>query len=114
MVHEDSFTASSVSGNGTQRITLTGDLDLASAPALRDELGRAGARFTRVIVLDLSALTFIDCAGLRAVFDFTDHVRARGWPMKVIGPPARIARTFTFFDSMSQGAAVATHYASAD
>jgi anti-anti-sigma factor len=109
MVHADSFTASSVSSKGTQRVTLTGELDMASAPALSDELDRTAAHFTSAVVLDLSALTFIDCAGLRAVFAFTDRVRARGWRLQIISPPPQIARVFTLFDPTSQGRTVEIH-----
>jgi len=47
---------------------VSGELDLATAPALQARLGRAmslhhGAGF----VLDLAAVTFVDCAGLRPV-----------------------------------------------
>jgi hypothetical protein len=41
MVHEDIFTASSVSRGRTRWSKLTGGLDLATAPSLSDELGRA-------------------------------------------------------------------------
>lgn len=99
MVHADSFTVASVSSNGTRRVTLTGDLDLASAPVLSDVLNRATPCFTRAVVLDLSAVTFIDCAGLRAVFAFSDRVRARGWRLRIVRPPSQIARIFTLFDS---------------
>jgi hypothetical protein len=37
----------------------------------------------------------MDCAGLRAVSDFTDRVRARRWRLRIVAPPPQIARAFT-------------------
>jgi anti-anti-sigma factor len=94
MVHADAFTASSVSNERTHRIELAGELDLATAPNLNDEFERAAACGPHEVVLDLSALTFIDCAGLRAVFNFSDRARALGWRLRVVRPPAQLARIF--------------------
>jgi anti-anti-sigma factor len=100
MVHTDAFTASSVAtSDGTRRITLAGEPDLASAPRLTDERRRAAACRTRAVVLDLSELTFMDCAGLRAVFSFSDRARARGWDLRIVSPPAQIARLLRGFDT---------------
>ena len=72
------------------RVVADGELDLATAPALDDqlrELHRAG--FAHVVV-DLRRLTFIDCAGLRALLDA--HARAAADSTKLTllgGPPVR-------------------------
>lgn len=44
-------------------LELSGELDLVTAPVLRDELARHRARGVRV-VLDLSGVTFLDSTGL--------------------------------------------------
>ncbi len=52
------------------QISPHGELDLATAPELQVQLDRflsAGA--ARTVTLDLSGLTFIDSAGIRAVVD---------------------------------------------
>jgi anti-anti-sigma factor len=102
MVHANAFTASSVSSARTHWIALTGELDLATAADLNDEFERAAARPPAEVVLDLSALTFIDCAGLRAVFNFTDRARALGWRLRIIRPPAQLARIFGLAATNSQ------------
>jgi anti-sigma B factor antagonist len=50
-----------------RRVVLRGELDLSSAPALREAIERVMAEDARAVVLDISALTFIDSTGLRAV-----------------------------------------------
>jgi anti-anti-sigma factor len=95
MVHTDTFTASSVTRDRTRWITLAGELDLATAPALRHELDRARAGPTRAVVLDLSGLRFMDCAALRGVIKFADGARARGWRLQIVSPPPPVAQIFT-------------------
>jgi anti-anti-sigma factor len=53
-------------GEGVTRISLSGELDLASAPALEEGLRSAGAGAT-IVVIDLDLLTFIDCSGARVL-----------------------------------------------
>jgi anti-sigma B factor antagonist len=94
MVHVDTFTASSVATDCTRRITLAGELDMATAPNLQDELRRGATGPEEEVVLDLSALTFIDCAGTRTVLRFADRVRARGGRVTMLGPPPQLERVF--------------------
>ena len=60
---------------------LDGELDLAAADAFR----RRGAQLAPVagggpVVLDLSKLSFIDCAGARALCELQEALRASGGP----------------------------------
>jgi stage II sporulation protein AA (anti-sigma F factor antagonist) len=57
-------------------ICLFGELDLATADAAADEIGRVEADDARSIVLDLSGLTFMDSSGVRLML--TAHARSRG------------------------------------
>jgi len=50
--------------NGTVVIEVSGDLDLASAPALRQRLVDAVALEPVSVILDLTNLAFIDSSGL--------------------------------------------------
>jgi anti-anti-sigma factor len=52
--------------DGTAMVRAAGELDLATAPELERVLeGLVGKK--RAVVIDLSELTFADCAGLRPV-----------------------------------------------
>ena len=53
--------------DGRALVYPSGELDLASAPTLRTALGRLLHGEHRSLVVDLSRLTFSDCAGLRPV-----------------------------------------------
>jgi anti-sigma B factor antagonist len=57
-------------------ICLVGELDLASADAVQDELMRVEAGDADSIVLDLSGLTFIDSTGIRLLYSAAVRSRA--------------------------------------
>ena len=59
-------------------LRLSGDLDLTTAPALRDELARHRARGLRV-VLDLSGVEFLDSTGLVLLMETARDGAAEGW-----------------------------------
>ena len=55
------------SQDGTTRIALTGELDIATGPDLEQALEAQLALAATDIVLDLRGVTFIDSSGLRVV-----------------------------------------------
>jgi len=55
------------SKDGTTRIELAGELDIATGPDLEQALATQLAQAVTDIVLDLRGVTFIDSSGLRAV-----------------------------------------------
>ena len=59
---------------GAAVVVPTGELDLATAPALEDALGRAFESGSGRVVLDLRELEFIDSSGLRTLL--TAHRQA--------------------------------------
>ena len=63
----DYFDLTVDSTDGTAVVTPSGELDLASAPTLWAALARVLRGDDRAVVMDLSRLTFSDCAGLRPI-----------------------------------------------
>lgn len=57
-------------------LALYGELDLASCPALEAEFERASAQ--KLVVVDLSALEFIDSSGLGLLVEAHDRAREDG------------------------------------
>jgi anti-anti-sigma factor len=49
-------------------VTVTGEIDMETAPVLREALAEAAAA-PGPLVVDLSAVTFLDSAGVAALFD---------------------------------------------
>ncbi len=71
-------------GDGVVVVRVTGELDTAAAAglqgALDDVLGRPG---TRECVVDLTAVTFLDCAGIRPLVRAHAAVRRSGRTLAV-------------------------------
>jgi anti-anti-sigma factor len=61
------FGVTVASRDGAALVHPCGELDLASAPTLREALARLLRGDHRSLIMDLSRLTFSDCAGLRPV-----------------------------------------------
>jgi anti-anti-sigma factor len=80
------FEIRSAVGSGIGRLTLIGELDLATAPQV-EEAVRGMLAGTRDLVVDLSELTFIDSSGLRLFIDLSDRATLEGWTLRLIRPP---------------------------
>ena len=84
---------SSTCPNGTVRISLEGELDVATAPELLDALDELRSKDTW-FVLDLRKLLFMDSTGLRAVIRVSKQVSDQGRTMRVIRGPDLVHQVF--------------------
>jgi len=75
----------------TAVIALGGELDMAGAAALEQELAPIGAG---TVVLDLSDLAFIDSSGLRAVVTASQRLQAAGRRFALVPGAAQVMRVF--------------------
>jgi anti-anti-sigma factor len=78
----------------TTFIDLSGEWDLAGAPAFRGAVGHVFEAETECVVLDLSQLTFIDSSGLHATVDFARRSEATGSRLVIIPGPPPVHRCF--------------------
>ena len=69
----DYLTITSERTGTTARITAAGELDIATAPSLRQHMVPLFADHAEIVVLDLTAISFIDSAGLHALLDIADQ-----------------------------------------
>jgi anti-sigma B factor antagonist len=76
---------------GTVTVTVEGEVDVATAPALRDELYRLIDRGTKRIVVDLGGMEFIDSTGLGVFVGALKRSREGGGELELrsLRPPAR-------------------------
>jgi anti-anti-sigma factor len=68
-----------------------GEVDLATMAAFEQTLER-GIDADRDLVVDLSELTFIDAAGLRALAAAADHLRRGGRRLRLVRPTRGLGR----------------------
>lgn len=71
-----------------------GEVDLATAEDLLLRLLLLAGPATGEIILDLSQVTFMDCAGLRALIALDHHVRTVGGRVRLTALSPPVARLF--------------------
>lgn len=86
------FTVESAVAPPVGRFRVIGELDLTAAPGLRSRVGRAVAEGCSLIVLDLGAVSFIDCAGVASLLGCRDDVEAAGARFTLQAMSARVHR----------------------
>ena len=79
-------------------LSVGGDLDVVGAPDLRQAVVAAVADGSRLIVLDLSDLDFVDSFGIGAVVAALKRLRQRGGDLALVCPSPRIRRVFEICD----------------
>lgn len=89
----DDFTLTSAYlGRDAHVVTVTGELDVATVPALRDELGRIVGDGGREVVVDLVGVPFLDSAALGLLVEMSKRVDARGGVFAIVCDDRRIVR----------------------
>jgi anti-sigma B factor antagonist len=77
---------------GQTRVALTGELDIASAESLEQQLEAAEVDSPAILVLDLRRLEFIDSTGLRTLVSADERARSQGRRLAMICGPNAVAR----------------------
>jgi anti-anti-sigma factor len=67
-------------------VALDGDIDLARAPGLRAELRRSVGEDDRGLVVDLTAVRYLDSAGVNALFGVADDLASRRLKLALVVP----------------------------
>ena len=88
------FGMSSERAGGTHTIRLIGELDLVNADAVQAELERVEATDAEAIVVDLSALTFMDSTGVQLVLSAHARSRANGDRLSLVRGLTSVQRVF--------------------
>jgi anti-sigma B factor antagonist len=80
--------------DGWTVLAVVGELDVASAPRLRQEVHRVAVDPEPAIVLDLSGVDFLDSTGLGVIVGILKRVRTQGGDLRLAGAPDRVRRVF--------------------
>ena len=83
-------------------LTLSGELDLASAPRVEAELHAAEAAQAGQIILDLWGLNFIDSTGLRLILNADARSKANGRRLRLLPGPPQVQRIFEITATMER------------
>ena len=80
--------------NGVARVSLSGELDLSSAPIAEEALNAVIADGFRAIMVDLRDLRFIDSSGLRTLLQARNRADTSGKGLILVGASDSAQRLF--------------------
>jgi anti-sigma B factor antagonist len=101
-------------GDGTFVVSLTGEIDLYTAPELKSELLRLVAEGPNRIVVDLSGATFVDSTTLGVLLGAVKRLRLIGGELVIVCADLNIRRilsitlldrAFTIYDTLGDALA---------
>jgi len=75
-------------------LAIAGELDMATAPALREAVADVTEGLEGDLILDLGLMTFTDSSGLTLFVQEQKNLRSRGHEMIILDPTARTRRLF--------------------
>jgi anti-sigma B factor antagonist len=91
-------------------VRVSGDVDLATSPQLREALERAITGGVQLVRLDMTGVTFLDSSGISVLVDAKQRLQDNGARLVLHGVGDRIARVLeisglgSFFDTSDQPA----------
>ena len=74
-------------------VTLAGDLDIMSAPVLREQLLNLLRPAASRLIIDLSAVGYADASGLAVLLGSQRRAELLGGTLRLAAPPPEVART---------------------
>ncbi len=80
-------------GDGSVRVHVRGELDIATAQLLAEAVQGATSPGT-TLVLDLAGLVFMDSTGMRAILEAHREAKAGGWNLRLGRAPEPVQRVF--------------------
>lgn len=80
---------------GWRVLRLAGEIDVATAPRLRDRLVQIVTEGTPHLVVDLSGVSFIDSMGLGALVSGLKRARAHDGDLRLAGPGEHVAKVLS-------------------
>jgi anti-sigma B factor antagonist len=89
-----SLQISSALVDGAVRVSLGGELDLASARQMEEHFAAIDEQTPTRVVVDLKGLTFIDSSGLRMLLLADARAREHGYELVLLAGPEPVQRVF--------------------
>ena len=88
------FTVDVSQHEGCTVVTAAGELDVHTAPALKEQLDVLSRAASPALVVDLGEVGFIDSTGLGVLVSTLKHVREAGGSLDVVVSAPRVLRVF--------------------
>ncbi|HEV2952613.1 MAG TPA: anti-sigma factor antagonist [Candidatus Dormibacteraeota bacterium] len=91
---DETFDISEETRDGVSIVRAAGEIDIATAPALRGELEASIGRRPDVVVVDLLGVTFMDSTALGVLVGALKGCREAGCSMRIVVSDARVLKVF--------------------
>jgi anti-sigma B factor antagonist len=88
----------SVSPGSPPVVAICGEIDIQSAPQLRDELLRVIRRRGPQLVIDLAGVTFLDCAGINVLLATRRRAQLEGGSVRLVRASPRVRRVISLLN----------------
>ena len=82
-------------GDGAVRVRPQGELDIATAALLEEQLVLTEGTSAMRVVIDLAGVSFIDSTGLRALLSAYARSKENGDRLRIVGASEQAMRLFT-------------------
>jgi anti-sigma B factor antagonist len=93
---ERPFSADVIHLDGSAVVAVCGELDIATAPVLCKAVAEILSSHLEEVALDLSGVTFVDVAGLRALVDLQELAVISGTELQLRNVPDLAVRVIRF------------------
>ena len=80
--------------DSTQALDLEGEVDVYTAPLLRQEIMDQVDSGVKTLLVDLNKVEYLDSTGLGILIGGVKRLKEQGGSLRLIGPSARITRIF--------------------
>jgi len=98
---EMTFEIEEVRSDGVPVVRVTGEIDVATAPALREHLTTHESAGAPVVVVDLTDVTFVDSTALGVLVGAYRRLGDAGSTLRLVVTEARILKVLEITDLMS-------------
>src|SRR5688572_29906439 len=92
MATSDLLTINVLPGNGCATLRLRGEIDLSTAPAVREAALSALQQSSTLLDIDLSGVTFMDSTGLEVLLATRRRAELLGGQLRLIDPCQAVLR----------------------
>jgi anti-sigma B factor antagonist len=91
---EEAFEISEVTGDGISTVSVVGEIDIATAPTLREILESTIDSGIHIVVVDLLGVTFIDSTALGVLIGALKRCNEAGGSMRIAVADPRVLKVF--------------------
>jgi anti-anti-sigma factor len=78
--------------NGVPMASLEGEIDIANASELRDELFAALSNQPPGLIVDLSAVTYLDSRGVHVLLELAERMKVRHQQLRLVVPDTALIK----------------------